>query len=141
MRLALWVVLGLAAAGCGEDTSAGADMAAPDLGESPVDRGRYLVNNVGACTFCHTPLNPDGSRDLTRLLAGFECFVDLDPTNAQVGCLSSRNLTNDPTGLKNATNEQIKDAFLNGHRTDDKPMVPVMPYWLFHNMTMQDADS
>jgi hypothetical protein len=105
------------------------------------------MNVTAACTFCHTPLLPNGSRDQDKLLSGVDCFVDLDnpPTfvdnmNGQ-GCLSTRNLTNDATGLKNATDAQIKNAFLNGVRTDNKNIFPIMPYYIFHNMTDQDADS
>lgn len=105
------------------------------------DRGRYLVTTLGACAFCHTPLNPDGTRDSTRLFAGFSCFIDTDPADPNVGCLSSRNLTNHETGLANATDEQIKDAFQNGIATDGKFLAPVMPYWFFHNMSDEDADS
>ncbi len=105
------------------------------------DRGRYLMNTLGGCTFCHTPLNPDGSRDNTRLFAGVDCFFDVDPTDPNVGCISTRNLTHHETGLMNATEEQIIDAFRNGVGTDGKLLAPVMPYWIFHNMTDEDAAS
>ena len=117
------------------------DGSSGDAARTPVERGRYLMNNLGACTFCHTPLNPDGTRDLTKLFAGVDCFIDIAPGPPGFGCLSSRNLTNDATGLKNATDAQIKDAFQNGHRTDGKALVPVMPYYIFHNMTDADADA
>jgi mono/diheme cytochrome c family protein len=118
-----------------------------------VERGRYIMNNIAACTFCHTPLNPDGTRDNTRLFAGVECLIDIPPCfgmptcmsapdpNDGFGCISSRNLTNDATGLKNATDDAIKNAFRNGHRTDGKSIVPLMPYYIFHNMDDADADS
>jgi cytochrome c553 len=108
-----------------------------DAGD-PVERGRYIVDHMAICTFCHTPLLPNGTRDTTNFLAGWECFV---PAGAfpGAGCLNTRNLTNDPTGLMNATDEQIMDAFQNGHRTDGKGMVPVMPYAIFHNMSRDDA--
>ena len=107
-----------------------------------VERGRYIMNTLGACTFCHTPLNPDGSRDNTRLFAGVDCLFDTDGIGSNgSGCVSSRNLTDDATGLHNATDTQIKDAFRNGHRTDGKTLAPIMPYWIFHNMNDYDADS
>ncbi len=130
-----------AAAGCGDDDDDVTADAAVDGGNPLVARGRYLVNNVGVCTFCHTPLNPDGTRDLTKLLAGWDCFFDLDPATANVGCLSSRNLTNHATGLMNATDAQIKDAIKNGKRTDGKNLNSVMPFWVFHNMTEDDLNS
>jgi mono/diheme cytochrome c family protein len=136
----LTIVALMLVVGCGDNKVKHAD-AMPDA-QDPVDRGRYIMNVTGACTFCHTPLNADGSRDMTRLFAGVNCLfdIDTDPNNG-VGCLSSRNLTNDPTGLMNATDAQIKDAFQNGHRTDGKTLTPVMPYWVFHNMSDDDANA
>jgi cytochrome c553 len=144
MRYARWVVAVAAmAAGCGDNLPAKPDSGRVqvDAGRSPVSRGRYIMNTLGACTFCHTPLNPDGSRDLTKLFAGVDCFIDIDPADPNGGCLASRNLTNHETGLKNRTDQQIKDAFTKGMRTDGKILSPVMPYWVFHNMTEDDQDA
>ena len=157
MRMTMLVVAALAA--CGDnikvqnDAPRAIDAVSADAAQTPVERGRYLMNNVAACTFCHTPLNPDGTRDLTRLFAGVDCLVDIPPCFGQptcmqppdpsdgFGCISSRNLTNDATGLKNATDAQIKDAFLNGKRTDGKFVALVMPFYIFHNMTDADANA
>lgn len=143
MRHAHWVVVLTIAAGCGDNLEPKPDASheRPDGGRSMVSRGRYIMNTLGACTFCHTPLNPDGSRDVTRLLAGVDCFIDIDPTTPNFGCISTRNLTNHETGLKNKTDQQIKDAFTKGMRTDGKILSPVMPYWVFHNMTEDDQDA
>src|SRR5579883_875054 len=123
------------------NADAGVDMAAsPDLQVNPVDRGRYIMNNVGLCTFCHTPLNADGTRDMTRLFAGWDCLVDLTPNDPTTGCLSSANLTPDPTtGLGMWTDAQIMNAFRNGMDNQGMPLAPVMPYWAFHNMMDADA--
>ena len=114
-------------------------------GGAPVDpevaRGEYLVNVVSVCTDCHTPRNPDGSPDMDNYLAGVECFVDADPADADVGCLSSRNLTNDETGLKNRSDEEIKNMFLSGLRPNGDALHPIMPYWSYGNMTEEDADA
>jgi mono/diheme cytochrome c family protein len=127
---------------CGDDkVPSTIDASSADASRTAVERGRYIMNNLGACTFCHTPLNPDGSRDLTRLFAGVDCFIDIDPTTPNFGCISTRNLTNDATGLKNATDTQIKNAFRNGMRIDGKTLAPLMPYYIFHNMTDDDADA
>lgn len=146
------VVATLAAAtlvvACGDNIKAAADAPEADASSTALERGRYIANTLGACTFCHTPLNPDGSRDLTRLMAGVDCFVDAVPPGTPgvpddtvLGCISTRNLTNHATGLANATDQQIKDAIRFGTRTDGKSMVPIMPYWVFHNMTDADLDA
>lgn len=114
-----------------------------------VARGSYIMNVLGACTFCHTPLNPDGSRNTAELFAGWSCdpaedpipFFDADPATDGFGCLNTRNLTPSATGIMNITDAQLRDAIRNGNRSDGKTIVPVMPYWLFHNLTDDDVDS
>lgn len=106
-----------------------------------VARGKYLVENVAACGDCHTPRKSDGSPDASKLLSGIECFADADPMNDELGCLSSRNLTNHETGLKNRTDAEIKDMFMKGERPDEKALHPVMPYWVLGNMSDSDANA
>jgi mono/diheme cytochrome c family protein len=45
------------------------------------------------------------------------------------------------TGLANRSAEEIKAMFLDGLRPGGQALIPVMPYWSFHNMTAQDADA
>src|SRR5690349_7852962 len=82
---------------------AGAAAPAPAASESAerVARGRYLVEHVAVCGTCHSPQRPDGSFDRARWLGGMDCYVDFAPDDPDVGCLSTRNLTNHETGLKN----------------------------------------
>jgi mono/diheme cytochrome c family protein len=160
----LWagfLAMGVLAAGCGDDDddanpppdAAIADAAVvdatvadatppPDASPTPTAaRGQYIVEHVAACGDCHTPRDQMGAPDPTRTLAGVDCFLDIFPDDPDSGCLSSRNLTNDPTGLMTRTDAQIKAMFLDGHRPDGTSLVPVMPYYVFHNMTDADADS
>jgi len=140
MRTALLLLSGWLVA-CGDNLS-GPPPDPPDAGEDPlVVRGRYLVNDVSQCPFCHTPRRSDGMPDATRFLAGIDCIFDAVPDDDAAGCISTRNLTNHATGLANASDDEIKDALLNGIRTDGKNMIGLMPYWVFHNMTDDDADS
>src|SRR5512143_941259 len=75
------------------------DAPAPDAGPSAaVLRGQYLVDHVLACGDCHTPRDQNGPI-AAKYLSGVECFIDIMP-GAAGGCLHSRNLTNDATGLK-----------------------------------------
>lgn len=120
---------------------AGAEAGADASIEEMVARGEYLVSHVAVCGDCHTPRNPDGSFDTSRLLAGVECFVDAVPADANAGCLSTRNLTDHETGLKNRSASEIKDMFLKGERPDGTALHPFMPYWVFGNMRESDADA
>lgn len=75
-----------------------------------------------------------------QYLAGAECFVQL-PNGS---CLNARNRTNRETGLANRTVDEIKRMIRDGIRpaaTGDEPLSPVMPYYVFHNMSEGDLDA
>jgi mono/diheme cytochrome c family protein len=150
-------------AGCGDDDAVapsndgGADTSTPDTPDTsvpdtgvPVDagpdgsaqlaRGKYLVDHVAVCVDCHTPRTNTGAFDMTKYLAGIDCFIDVNGP-AEGGCLNTANLTNDATGLANRTDAQIKTMLLDGVRPDGTFLSPVMPYWSYHNMTAADADA
>jgi mono/diheme cytochrome c family protein len=154
------MLLCVAAWACGDDDDTKADGGKKDAGEhddhdqdsgtdkpdsgkpqTPAERGKYLVESMGACGDCHTPRLPTGAFDTSKTLAGVDCFIDADPTKDDFGCLSSRNLTNDETGLKNRTDQEIKDMFMKGERPDGKFLQPVMPYYVLGNMSDDDADA
>ncbi len=126
---------------------AASDAPAGDGGGAPAvvltaeqERGRYLVNNVIGCPDCHTPRNAMGGPDLSKYMAGWECFVQIAPGK----CLSSRNLTSDATGLGNRSAADIKKMFMDGIRpaaTGDEVLNPIMPYYIFHNTKAEDADA
>jgi mono/diheme cytochrome c family protein len=121
-----------------------AEVTSPDADPTPqpsVARGAYLVTHVLGCGDCHTPRLQDGSPDLTNLLAGVECFIDVDGGDATTGCLHTRNLTNHATGLMSRSDAEIKTMFLDGTRPNGEHLIPIMPYWVFHNLTTVDADS
>ncbi len=137
-RFALFAALFMALAGfvvsCGDDNPAGPDQAAV------IARGNYIVNHVAACIDCHTPRTITGELDMTKLLSGTP-FADLDPFDGAVGLIWAPNLTPDSTGLKSWTDAQIKDAFQNGVDDSGEPLFPIMPYFVFHNMTADDASA
>jgi mono/diheme cytochrome c family protein len=75
-----------------------------------------------------------------QYLAGAECFVRLENGD----CLHSRNLTNHETGLANRTDDEIVKMIRDGLRpssTGDVALSPVMPYYVFHNITDADMDA
>lgn len=103
-------------------------------------RGKYLVDHVIACPDCHTPRNEMGAPIPEMYMAGVECFVEL-PTGE---CLHSRNLTNDETGLKNRSDDEIKTMIRDGIRpsaTGDEALHPIMPYYVFANTKDEDLDA
>jgi mono/diheme cytochrome c family protein len=117
---------------------------AGDAGETSVDpvaaRGQYLVDHVIACSDCHTPRNEMGAPIAAQYMAGVECFIRLESGE----CLHSRNLTNDETGLKNRTDDEIKAMIRDGVRPSaagEEALHPVMPYYVFANMKDEDLDA
>jgi mono/diheme cytochrome c family protein len=131
----LWTVA------CGDDD---ANLDEPDAaGEDVlVTRGRYLVNDVAMCSFCHTPRRSNGSPDPAQFLGGVECLGgDAVPDDDAAGCVNTRNLTSDSTGLAGASDEEIKAAFQTGVGTDGRNLLGIMPYWVFANLTDDDADA
>jgi hypothetical protein len=119
----------------GTGGSGGATGGSGGIGGAPdpvTARGQYLVNNVLGCPGCHTPQGG-------AFLSGTDCFAKSGTT----GCLSSANLTNDPTGLMNYTDQQIKDAFTKGIDPEDstKYLFANMPYYQFGNLTSDDANA
>jgi mono/diheme cytochrome c family protein len=104
-------------------------------------RGKYLVDVMLSCNDCHTPRLMTGALDFSKYLAGVSCLLDVLPMQAGQGCISSKNLTNHETGLKNVSDDAIKDMILNGKLPDGKFLHPFMPYYEYHNLTAQDADA
>lgn len=131
---------GAAGAGAGTGGSSGTS-GQGGAGVSPVARGDYLVNHVLACSDCHTPRDAMGAPILAKAFSGIECFIDAVPGDDTQGCLSSKNLTPDATGIGNMTDDQVKDMLLNGKRPDGKFLSSVMPYYQFHNLKAADADA
>jgi mono/diheme cytochrome c family protein len=134
---------GSTAGSAGTDAGTDATTDAGDGGLSAVaTRGQYLVLNVLGCSGCHTPKLAGGAADTTKLLSGIDCFAK---DTASGGCLGSANLTNDATGIKNLTDQQVKDAFTKGTYpggdAGTQYLFSNMPYYQFANLSAADADA
>lgn len=154
-------VAALLAAGCqggapgGEATPGEHAVAAP---VDPVAHGKYLVT-IGNCADCHTPwiMGPQGpAPDPARHLSGHPADIVLEPapipegwgllmaaTNTAFygpwGMSYAANLTPDPTGLGNITEEQFVQAMRNGkHFGSGRPILPPMPWPGVGQATDQD---
>lgn len=129
--------------------------------QSPIERGRYLVNAMG-CADCHTPLvmGADGPElDMTRHLSGHPQDIKLPPAptlpagpwnvvasatvtawNGPWGTSFTANLTPDKeTGLGNWTADQFVETIRNQrHLGRGRPLLPPMPAKFFANLTDED---
>jgi mono/diheme cytochrome c family protein len=104
--------------------------------QTPVERGSYLVNNIGACGNCHTP-RVKGKPDLgKRFSGGFQTF------NEPWFVLKGSNITQDPeTGIGKWSVADLKRALIEGVRPNGVQLAPIMPYPFFKVMTAGDLDA
>lgn len=133
MNAKVFLALGLCFA-CGEDDDDETST------QALVTRGQYLVDNVAACTDCHTPRDGTGQFITSSYLSGTPCFAEL-PSGS---CLNAPNLTNHETGLANFTDADVGRMIRDGVRpagTGDRPLSPVMPSYVFHNISDADLDA
>lgn len=97
-----------------------------------VERGRYLVEVIGACGNCHTPMGPEGP-DTSRHLAG-GMVMDMGVFQAVPA-----NITPDPeTGMGAWSDAEIARAIREGVRPDGSLIGPPMPYPLYHGIADDD---
>jgi len=111
-----------------------------DRNAALVERGRYLIENVAACSNCHTPRDAMGALIPELALSGVDCFIP--GPNGE--CLNVSNLTNHETGLLGRTDGEIKRMIRDGVRPGpggDEPLFTEMPSFVFHNTTDPDLDA
>jgi len=102
--------------------------------ETPLERGKYLMNSIVACGNCHTPKGPNGKAIAGKELSGG------DPINAPVFRAMPGNITPDKeTGIGNWTDDQITDAIRNGKRPDGTIIGPPMPIAFYRGMSDTDV--
>ncbi len=109
------------------------------LADTPLERGSYLVNSLGACSNCHTPRNPPpaGGPNLDkRLSGGFQVF------NEPFFTVKGSNVTPDKdSGIGAWSDADIKRALTEGVRPSGVPLAMVMPYSFLRVLTPNDLDA
>jgi cytochrome c553 len=133
---------------------------APTPTQSPVERGKYLVDAVG-CHDCHTPhvMGPNGPEpDMSRMLSGHPEGMTVPPApklempwmavasasftawSGPWGVSYTANLTPDEnTGLGTWTEEMFLNAIrLGKHMGTSRPILPPMPWPVFKNFSDED---
>lgn len=107
--------------------------ALPVSAQTPVERGRYLVEVLGACGNCHTPKGPQGDVPGKHLAGGFQ----LDDA---FGTWVTPNITPDPeTGIGRWTDEEVIRAVREGRGRDGKTLGPPMPYEMYRRLADSDV--
>lgn len=94
---------------------------APLEGEALVARGQYLVNNIGGCHDCHTPMTPQGP-DMEHALQGATLLFA--PTIQIPWAPVAPAIAGVPAGY---TEEQFVTFLQTGVRPDGSHPLPPMP--------------
>ncbi len=103
------------------------------IAETPLERGRYLMESIVACGNCHTPMGPDGPIAGRELAGGTEFHEGF-------GIARTPNITPDAeTGIGSWTDAQVIAAVREGKRPDGTIIGPPMPIALYRGISDSDA--
>lgn len=105
-------------------------------------RGRYLTENVAACFHCHSQADTSlfGMPPKPGTLGGGG--MCMGPETGFPGTLCASNLTPDAeTGLGQWTDGEIIRAIRDGVSRDGRPLMPIMPYRLYREMSDEDVEA
>ncbi|MCM4167179.1 Cytochrome c-552 [Arenibacter antarcticus] len=130
-----------------------------------VKRGEYLVNSIG-CADCHSPkrMGPQGPEIIPELhLSGFPQNGQVPPINTSVlkngwvlfasdlttsigpwGQSFSANITSDPSGIGNWSEENFMRAIREGKYKgleNSRNILPPMPWEVYKNLNDEDIKS
>jgi hypothetical protein len=130
--------------------------------DSLIKRGNYLVSAIG-CDDCHSPkkMGPNGPEidferrfsghpagdkigkaDTSVMKNGWVLFgMDLTSAVGPWGVSYSANITSDPTGIGNWTEEQFFRAIRRGLSKGiegNRPLLPPMPWFVYRNLSDDD---
>ena len=106
------------------------------LAQTPVERGKYLVNTIMTCQNCHTPKGERGAPILERDLSS---GLSWDEPPFKV---TASNITQDKeTGIGSWTDEQIKTALRKGARPNGVHLAAIMPSDFYEILTDNDLNA
>lgn len=108
--------------------------------EAAIERGRYLVEGPGHCTYCHSEVDWEapGFPEVPGRKAVGAPFIE----STIPGHLYSPNITPDlETGVGAWTDEELGIAIREGLSRDGTRLFPVMPYLGFAVMSDQDLSA
>lgn len=98
-----------------------------------VERGDYIVNTIGACGSCHTPMGPQGfiaEQNLGgRLVEQTEAFTAIAPNITPGGA------------VKEWSDDELAKAIREGIRPDGSVIGPPMPFEVYRGLSDTDLKS
>ena len=102
--------------------------------QTPLERGRYLVDTVMTCQNCHTPKGPNGPQ-FDKALSGGLRFDEpaFDVTASNITPARE-------TGIGNWSDAEIRVALQEGTRPAGHQLAPIMPSGFYKILTPGDLD-
>jgi mono/diheme cytochrome c family protein len=101
--------------------------------QTPLQRGKYLMDGIVACGNCHTPKGPQGDLPGMELAGGLKF-------DEPFGVAYAPNITPDrETGIGTWTDAQIIAAIREGKRPDGSIIGPPMPIALYRGISDDDV--
>ena len=110
---------------------------APAAAQTPLERGKYLVEGVLTCGNCHTPRGPGGVLDTSKRHAGGPQVWE----TAEYRVHPSNITPDNETGIGRWTAGQIKTAIRDGRRPSGQQLSPQMPYAYYKIFAPADLDA
>ena len=95
--------------------------------ETPIQRGKYLVENVGVCAECHTPKTDKGEYDRTQWLQGN--VLDFKPDHPMAFAAAAPPIA----GMPGFTDAQALKFLETGIDITGKPALAPMPPYRFNH--------
>lgn len=105
--------------------------------ETPLERGKYLVEGILTCGNCHTPRGPGGVLDTAHAYSGGPQVWDTDEYTVH-----GANITPDKsTGIGDYSAAALKRAIREGRRPNGQQISPQMPYGFYRIFLERDLDA
>src|SRR2546426_8573288 len=102
--------------------------------ETPLERGKYLVEGILTCGNCHTPRVQGGALDAARLHAGGPQTWETSEYRVK-----GANITPDrETGIGGWSADEVLRAIRDGVRPNGQQLSPQMPYGYYKIFTPSD---
>ncbi|WP_189993840.1 cytochrome c [Thalassobaculum fulvum] len=105
----------------------------PADAETPVERGRYLVESIAGCGNCHSLQDANGP------IPGKEYAGGPPIQDAAFDAWPANITPDEETGIGSWTDDEIVRAIREGVTRDGRVMGPPMPFWLYRGIADDDA--
>ncbi|HET7366157.1 MAG TPA: c-type cytochrome [Burkholderiales bacterium] len=109
----------------------------PAAAQTPLERGKYLVEGILTCGNCHTPRGPGGVLDTARRHAGGPQVWE----TAEYRVYPSNVTPDTATGIGSWSAAQVKAAIRDGKRPSGQQLSPQMPSAYYKIFAPADLDA